>query len=369
MANLEGFVSQAALDAAKANNDPRLNANNSQVVSVQTGQPTTNPLIVTGTNPANQFNQDSQALNNALATIGQGNQITNQITGSSALNADKSNSELAQVYSDPYTQMLDKIAAKSDKATQNLIATIKANKYSRESNVNQEYDRLKQGLFSLGLSTDKLQYTPDLVYGSIMQAENQRTAQLQQLDQQEATALLEAQQARENKDFTLLKEKMAYIKDIKNQRLETLKNSFDTMNYEAKIGEIQAKQVYDQLQKIPPAKRTEFLQAIATKLNIPLAAITSQVAEIQRTRAKGTKKSSTNTTGSTVKLTPSKGISLLTPKFEANKGEDGYVDPTEWTKARTLWMSQGLSKSTFDNNFKQYLNPESYSLAGFPVKK
>lgn len=265
-----------------------------------------NPLIVTGTNPANQFNQDTQSLNNMLAQINpQANQNANQqlnpqpqqqIPGNPGM---QSEAQMAQSYSDPYTQMLDKISATSDKATQNLIATIKSNKAAREQNVNLEYDRLKQGLMSLGLSTDRMQYTPDLVYGGITQAENARMGQLQKLDQDEATALLEAQQARENKDFTLLKDKIAYLKDIKNQRLERLKNSFDTMNYEAKIGELQAKQVYDQLQKIPQAKRTEYLQAIATRLGIPLLAITSQIQNIARSRA--SKKGGSKTIASTTK--------------------------------------------------------------------
>lgn len=251
-------------------------------------QPTPTPLpsgdaiITTGTNPSNQFNQDSQQLNNLLTqantppapTVNPGVQEQEEING------------MLKDYSDPYTQMLDKIGANSDKATKNLIATIKATKASREQNINVEYDRLKQGLMSLGLSTDKMQYTPDLVYGSITQAENERMGKLQTLDQQESTALLEAQQARDEKDFSILKDKMAYIKDIHKSRLEILKDSFDTMSYESKIGEIQAKQIYDELQKLPEAQKVPFLQQLSTKLGIPLVALTSQVQEITRDRTK-----------------------------------------------------------------------------------
>lgn len=335
-----------------------------------TTQPTIqpHPIITTGSSSAMQFAKDSQQLNQMIGSLNVG---TNPQMNPSGQNpqAQQAPSDMLNTYSDPYTQALDKLSANSDKATQNLISTIKANKTSREANINSEYDRLKAGLMSLGLSTERMNFTPDLVYGSIMQAENQKAAQLQELDQKEATALLEAKNASDEKDFSLLKDKMAYLKDIKNQRLEVLKNTYDTMSYESKIGEMQATQIYDQLQKLPQSRKTEFLQAVASKFNIPLTALTSKVSELAQKKAKGIKSTKSSGTSTNSKLNSSKGISLLTPKFESNKGDDGYVDPSEWTKARTIWMSQGLSKSAFDSNFKQYLNPESYSLAGFTVKK
>lgn len=246
----------------------------------------TNQLIVTGTKPEQQFTKNTQDLTQAINNTTPVQQIQPTAnTGQQDADQKQFMKEM-QSYSDPYTQMLDKISATSDKATQNLIATIKATKAGREANINQEYDRLKSGLMSLGLSTGNINFTPDLVYGQIAQAENARMGKLMELDRDEATALLEAQQAVEEKDFKLLKEKMDYYKSIKKSRLDILKESYDTMSYEAKIGELQANQIYDELQKLPEAQKINFLQQIATKFNIPLTALTSQVAEITRDRTK-----------------------------------------------------------------------------------
>lgn len=337
-----------------------------------TWKPTTNNnLIVTGTKPAQDFAKNTQYINQAINQTGQTNP---QITQPVLPDGSKIESPLAGMenYSDPYTKMLDKISATSDKATQNLIATIKAQKANQVRNINEETDRLKSGLMSLGLSTGNINFTPDLVYGSIAQAENARMSKLTELDRNEATALIEAQQASENKDFQLLKERIDYIKSIKKTRLDLLKDSYDTMAYEAKIGELQANQIYDELQKLPESSKLPFLQQIATKFNIPLAALTSQVGEITRDRAAKTKKSGGGTSGGKVTIASASAEigQYLKPISEGGVlGEDGYMSPYKWLELRDTWLKNKLTKSTFDTLFKRYLNPLSYAKAGFTTPK
>lgn len=327
-----------------------------------------NKIIVTGTKPEQQFAQNSQYINQQIQNTATGNTPTQpqvQPDGSTI------ESPLAGMenYSDPYTQMLDKIGATSDKATQNLIATIKAQKANRMNTINQETDRLKSGLMSLGLSTENINFTPDLVYGSIAQAENARTDKLMELDRNEATALLEAQQASENKDFALLKDRVDYIKSIKKSRTDLLKESYDTMATESKIGEIQAFQIYDELQKLPSEKsKLSFLQQIASKFNIPLSALTSQVSEITRDRAEKAKK------GTTEKVTVAEASAEikanLKPISEGGVlGEDGYMSPQQWLALRDEWTELNLTKTSFETLFKRYLNPESYKMAGYTSPK
>ena len=292
----------------------------------------TNGIIVTGSNPANQFNQDSQTLSSLLAQLN--TQPGTTPTNVNQPSTDTTIAQDVQTYSDPYTQMLDKIAANSDKATQNLIATIKTNKSNREKNINQEYDRLKEGLMSLGLSTDRMQYTPDLVYGSIIQAENQKASQLQQLDQQEATALLEAQQARDEKDFSLLKDRMDYIKSIKKTRLDLLKENYDTLSYQQKIGELQANQIYDQLQKLPESQKMQFMQAVATKFDIPLASLTSEVAKLAQT------KKSSRSGGDYTSL-------------ELRKLRQAGIDPTDTVAADDFLYGESGSDNALSSILKQ----------------
>lgn len=252
-------------------------------------------LIVTGTKPAQQFAQNAQQVtqmiekNNAPSVAPIPTQPQPQ-TSSQPGAEQKEMFQFMETYSDPYTQMLDKISATSDKATQNLIATIKATKANRMSTINQETDRLKSGLMSLGLSTENINFTPDLVYGQIAQAENARMGKLMELDRNEATALLEAQQAVEEKDFRLLKERMDYIKSIKKSRLDILKENYEIMDYEAKISGIQAGQIYDQLQKINENDKTAFLQQVATQFDIPLAALVKAVNDEKMLREDQTRK-------------------------------------------------------------------------------
>ncbi len=323
-----------------------------------------NNLIVTGTQPAADFAKNSQYITNLISsknttpttptTDPSGNPITTQNTDPSQPN-----------YSDSYTQMLDRISSTSDAATKNLIATIQANRQNQTNTINKDADRLKSGLMSLGLETGQINFTPDLVYGHIQQAENDRMAKLSDIDQKEATALLDAQQAADNKDFTLLKDRVDYIKSLKQDQIDVLKNTYETMNYQQEIGKIQATQIYDELQKLPNSSaKLSFLQGIASKYNIPLEALTSQVSAITKANAKSSSKSSPSTAFKT-----SQNIAKVTPLMEKIKGGDGYIDPQQWVNARTEWQTAGGTEASFKSNFLKYLNPISYKLAGYTPPK
>ena len=79
----------------------------------------------------------------------------------------------------------------------------------------------------------------------------------------------------------------------------------------------------------------------------------------------------TKSGGTTPAFSVSKGIAAVTPQFEAevkaSGSTDGYIDPAKWIAARTNWMSLGGTAASFNSNFKGYLNPASYPLAGFKV--
>lgn len=54
-----------------------------------------------------------------------------------------------------------------------------------------------------------------------------------------------------------------------------------------------------------------------------------------------------------------------TGKAKGELNGDNYVNPNEWMAARDLWQAYGGSDATFESNFKRYLNPLSYKLAGY----
>ncbi len=60
----------------------------------------------------------------------------------------------------------------------------------------------------------------------------------------------------------------------------------------------------------------------------------------------------------------SKRMASLTGKAKGEPNGDNYIDPNAWIAMRNLWQSHGGSDASFVSNFKRYLNPESYKLAG-----
>lgn len=54
-----------------------------------------------------------------------------------------------------------------------------------------------------------------------------------------------------------------------------------------------------------------------------------------------------------------------TGKAKGEVNGDNYISPYEWIDARNAWAARGGSDSTFVSNFKRFLNPKSYALAGF----
>ncbi len=298
--------------------------------------PPTSPVIVTGSGPAKDFANHTQFINNQIQTksayvppaptatptagavpagwdpqtyanfkaANPGLEPTPEDTakmnaagGSATTGKTQTGAPSTDTYSDAYTQQLDKIAATSDKATQNLIATIKASRANQGRDINEQYDRLKSGLFSLGVSTGQINFTPELVYGKVNAAENTRLAKLQDIDQKEATALIDAQQASEDKDLSLLKEKRTYIDSLKQTRLDLLKKSYDTLSAESGIAKLEATSIYDAMQPLNADQRAKYLQAVSQKYDVPLITLQAALNAEQASRQKKAKSTSGNTSG------------------------------------------------------------------------
>ena len=62
-------------------------------------------------------------------------------------------------------------------------------------------------------------------------------------------------------------------------------------------------------------------------------------------------------------------VGEFTNQFIGVQGEDGYIDPYAWVAARDMWQKRGGTLSTFNTNFKRFLNPQSYTIAGFEAPK
>lgn len=302
--------------------------------------------VVTSDGSRKQFLGDSVELTKMLGNYGAGQQQT------------QPQDKTIDTVSDPYTQALDRIKSNSDAGTANLIATIQAKRANNANEVTKGYERYKSGLQLLGIQSGEIESSPEIVMGHIQQAENAKVGKLQELDREEATAMLEAKSAMDNKDFSLLKEKMSYVKDLKKERLNTLKDRYDELKAEKGIGEIQAEQIYGQLGSLNSSQKQQFLQGIADRFGIPVGAVVAGVAKVAKDKA-STKTSS----GGKV------NISEFSTAMQGIAGEDGYIDPGAWIAARNQWQARNGSDSLFVSNFKRFLNPLSYAKAGFKATK
>lgn len=54
------------------------------------------------------------------------------------------------------------------------------------------------------------------------------------------------------------------------------------------------------------------------------------------------------------------GINKFKAAFKANAGADGNVSPSTYARARSEWVENGLSKSSFEDIFSIYKNPNDY---------
>jgi len=275
---LSGLASQygTTVDAfmqANANNPSAVpDANNPDLILAGgylniPGQQSNN-LITTSTQAQNentQYSADLQSwLNNYSNVGGQGDQQSGEV--------DMSN------YSDPMTQLLDRQMRTSDTATQQLISRIQAKRQQSANDLKAQTDMYKRGLQVLGLQGTGAQATPDLLQGQILAVQQQTQKRLDQLDQEESFAILDAQTAKDDNDIQLLKEKMNYLKDIKKEKQDALKRMYEQMTYQTGISDIKGAEIYDKLGDLSPEDQSKALEEIAKQYGIPIGSLMASVA-------------------------------------------------------------------------------------------
>lgn len=266
---------------------------------------------------------------------------------------------------DPYIAALNGLAASSDKSAQILIKNIQANKQRQSNSLEKNFQSYKGGLQLLGIQTNAAQATPDLLAGHIQEAELAHHDKLAELDSQMATALAEADQARNEKNFSLLKEKMDYIKELKSNQINELKNLNDTLSLTQKNADIQAHEIYDSLNTLAPADQETFIQAVAKKYKIPVTSLVQALADEK------IKRETTNTNLASKKVALAKKTTTTTPsssmikageaKLTASKGPDGYVDPDVYQQAYETYPG---TKKDFLAKFppNNWVNPANTTL-------
>lgn len=275
------------------------------------------PLVTTARQAQSEFAEYSSKLQNAMGRFGVAS------SKSSNANADGTETPKTAEVSDPYTQALDRHSANGDEATKALIASIQAKRDKNASSIDKNYENYKRGVALLGIQHNDAQSSPDLLAGHIVSIENEHIQKIQELDAEESKALIDARIARDNDDIKTLKEKMDYVKELKKQKDEELKSTYDKLSYEAKIGEIEAHAIYSELQKLGADDKETFLAAVAQKFNIPLGTLVTAVADEHLKQVKaGTKKTGSGGKKTTVDKT---GQSTFSPTAKKSLNGLGLV--------------------------------------------
>lgn len=280
---------------------------------------------------------------------------------------------------DPYMKSLTDLSARSNDSTKMLITNIMAAKQRQRNSVNTEYDKYKGGLQLLGIQHNEAQATPELLQGRVQEAENQHQAKISEIDAEEAKALIDAEDARANNDFKVLKEKMDYVKTLKKEKADELKALHDTLTNTQKTAQIEAHDIFDTLYELEAEDQEAFLVAVAQKFNLPMGTLVQALADEKAkrgaadlktkntesiiTKREAPPKAGTGTTGGKpivsggVTITQSQ-IKAGEDKLVASKGTDGYVDPDVYKKSYDEWPG---TKKDFLAKFppNNWVNPEN----------
>lgn len=307
-------------------------------------------IITTSTPARTEYNTNLMSLNNALSMYGLGG--TGQPEEEKKIDI--------STYSDPFTKYLDKMGERSNASTRALISTIQANRANREGEITQTYDNYKRGLQLLGIQHNAAQTTPALLQGQIVQAENEQRSKVMALDAEEAKALMDAENAKTENDFRLLKEKMDYVDKIKKEKANALKDLYDTMTTQRGIAEEQAHDIYDTLQKLGANDKEAFLNAVATKYKIPVGKLVQALNDEKKKRETKAGSGTKQTESEKKQSAWQKLNSIVSQNLPTSSGipaidENGFLTPEGFKNMLLFATESGISRSDLIETYANYL--------------
>lgn len=351
-----------------------------------------NQLINTSSKSRTTFSNNSSDLAAALAKIsgaptqenpnpqgtsGSGTGSDNN-TGTGTTGVDTNGIPL----NDPIMTGLTQLQTNSDAATKSLIASTIASYQTQRNALTSQYENYKRGLQQLGVETGAAQSTPDLLAGHILQAGNDELTKINDLQAKESKALMDAQNAKSTNDFKTLEAKMNYVKQIKTEKANAIKNMYDTINSTNKaLAQGAHYELYSAFQTLTdPKDKNTFIETVAKNYKVsPMAVVTAlqdeqdkrSTADLKTANSKSIlanrgKSGGTSSAGiSKVQIAQgqqalNKGIDPSTGEKIGNaKGSDGFYDPSVYSKAFEQWPGSAKSFVTA-YPIVGGINPKSY---------
>jgi len=310
-----------------------------------------NNIVVTGGNASSQFNTNSNTLDTMLGSL-------NQLYGA------KGKTPTLENTSDVYTQMLDRMSATSDLATKALIGTIQAQRSQQTNQINAQYDNYKRGLQMIGIQSNSAQSTPDLLLGHVQQAENEHQAKIQALDVEINKALIDAQTAKDNKDLSVLKEKMDYVKQLKQEQQDYLKNIASQMSAGSSIAESIIAGDYDMFQSLSSSEQSAYIKTLASSFGIPEQLIQGALQSEKERRAdrvsKGSKTTKLTEAEKEVQYYSLADQAILDPD---NLDDKGYLTAEAFKNLLSAGQTRGVTRTNIINRYKFNLYLDKFKYA------
>lgn len=309
--------------------------------------PPTGPGIVTTDPIHDQAQNDSTTLDGYLGIQNAAPTNGPVVGAGTANNGTATTPDIANPnYSDAYTQALQGLANNSNESTKRLIATIQAQHQNEVNKINENYGAYTRGLELLGIQSGQAQGTPELLKGQLLQIKNQQMAKINDLNQKEIIAMADAEEARANNEFKILNEKINYIRQLRADKAQALRDAAATDSDYMKKAEFFGDAIYEQIKGLDAAHKASVLSALALQTGIPEQYLVAAAA----TTAQARYKAATGTSSTTSKL----GKPALTDVFSFPPKESMEVWEKEFADA-------GLTDETF-GAITRLVNNEGYSL-------
>jgi DNA uptake protein ComE-like DNA-binding protein len=271
-------------------------------------------------------------------------------------------------YSDAYTQGLQGISDRSNASTKSMIATLQAQHQNEVNAIDKNYDLYSRGMQLLGIENGSAQFTPELLKGQLLEIKNQRLSKISDLDQKLNTAVMTAENARADKEFSVMKEQMDYVRQLKQDKAQAVKDLASGDQDLMKKADFFGNEIYDAISGLSGAQKTAALTKLSTELGIPVAYLLGAAASTRQDRIKKTSSSSSTSTASkkTAITNITNRLNSRTPdsKGYSVRGKDNYVDPDEYLSMYKQWSDAGYTDKEWLSQFpaKTYINPASYGL-------
>lgn len=195
---------------------------------------------------------------------------------------------------DPYLEYLQKQAndlrmgtdTRNEAEEKVDLANATAEAGRLQTKVQDDYARYKAGLETLGIQSGLASIAPDLQAGRLLQAANDETTKISEIQRKEDYAVAKAKQARLDKDAAALKSTLTEIKEIKKEKAQALKDQLDKRGRDITIANSLSTYAYKGLKELPPEQQEAFILQTAKDNDISPAALIAALAKEEDTQKK-----------------------------------------------------------------------------------